>query len=109
VLLRSETGALLCRNLQSDARTMLRWYFLVCMGQEAGHLTLGASAFGLLTLCLNSGLRSRSAHAVGRDQASAKRLLRRSLSFLRISKVSSLHSRSFVLILFLVAANLKFC
>ena len=49
----SEVGNELVRNLMADARTMLRWYILVCMGQEAGHLALGigkASAASIILI-----------------------------------------------------------
>jgi ATP-dependent phosphofructokinase / diphosphate-dependent phosphofructokinase len=36
-----DVGAQLVQNFAADARTMLRWYILVVMGQRAGHLALG--------------------------------------------------------------------
>ena len=34
-------GVGLVQNLMEDARTTIRWYFVVTMGRKAGHLTLG--------------------------------------------------------------------
>jgi 6-phosphofructokinase 1 len=34
-------GTQLVQNLMEDARTTTRWYFVVAMGREAGHLALG--------------------------------------------------------------------
>lgn len=36
-----EVGASLVRNVMEDARTAVRWYFIVAMGRAAGHLALG--------------------------------------------------------------------
>ncbi|MFA4028728.1 MAG: hypothetical protein GDYSWBUE_000792 [Candidatus Fervidibacterota bacterium] len=36
-----EVGAQLVRNIMEDARTAVRWYFIVAMGRAAGHLALG--------------------------------------------------------------------
>ncbi|MCS7253168.1 MAG: diphosphate--fructose-6-phosphate 1-phosphotransferase [Armatimonadota bacterium] len=36
-----EVGASLVRNVIDDARTAVRWYFIVAMGRAAGHLALG--------------------------------------------------------------------
>ena len=47
-----EEGMKLVQNFANDARTMLRWYILVCMGQKAGHLSLGIGKAGAATLTL---------------------------------------------------------
>jgi 6-phosphofructokinase 1 len=39
-----EVGASLVRNIMEDARTAVRWYFVVAMGRAAGHLALGIGA-----------------------------------------------------------------
>jgi 6-phosphofructokinase len=47
-----EVGCQLVQNFANDARTMLRWYILVCMGQKAGHLTLGIGKAGAATVTI---------------------------------------------------------
>lgn len=47
-----EVGTQLVHNFSTDARTMLRWYILVCMGQKAGHLTLGIGKAGAATVTI---------------------------------------------------------
>ena len=47
-----DKGAEIVHNLASDARTMLRWYILVCMGAYAGHLTLGIAKAGAATVTI---------------------------------------------------------
>jgi 6-phosphofructokinase len=47
-----EVGMQLVQNFANDARTMQRWYLLVCMGQKAGHLTLGISKAGAATVTI---------------------------------------------------------
>lgn len=47
-----DVGVQLVQNFSNDARTMLRWYILVVMGQRAGHLALGIGKAGASTLTL---------------------------------------------------------
>lgn len=47
-----EVGAQLVHNFANDARTMLRWYILVCMGQKAGHLCMGIGKAGASTVTI---------------------------------------------------------
>ena len=47
-----EVGSELVQNFATDARTMLRWYILVIMGQFAGHLTLGIAKAGASTVTI---------------------------------------------------------
>lgn len=47
-----EVGSQLVQNFSNDARTMNRWYLIVCMGQKAGHLTLGIGKAGAATLTI---------------------------------------------------------
>ncbi len=45
-------GTLLVQNLMEDARTTQRWYIVVAMGREAGHLALGIGKAAGATLTL---------------------------------------------------------
>ncbi len=45
-------GTLLVQNLMEDARTTQRWYIVVAMGREAGHLALGIGKAAGATLIL---------------------------------------------------------
>src|SRR5687767_4099271 len=60
-----EVGVHLANNFQKDARTMLRWYILVVMGQKAGHLALGK----LLEFVVNVCVMKR--RCIGIDKAAA--------------------------------------
>ncbi len=46
------TGAELVRNLMEDARATRRWYIVVAMGRQAGHLALGIGKAAGATLTL---------------------------------------------------------
>ncbi len=45
-------GMLLVQNLMEDARTTQRWYIVITMGREAGHLALGIGKAAGVTLTL---------------------------------------------------------
>ena len=47
-----ETATRLLTHLMEDARTTRRWYFVVVMGRNAGHLALGAARAAGVTLFL---------------------------------------------------------
>jgi len=47
-----EVGSRLAHNFHTDARTMLRWYVLVVMGQKAGHLALGIGKAAAATVTI---------------------------------------------------------
>jgi len=47
-----EVGVKIVHNLKADARTMGRWYVIVVMGQQAGHLSLGIGKAAAATLTL---------------------------------------------------------
>ncbi|MHB2017096.1 MAG: diphosphate--fructose-6-phosphate 1-phosphotransferase [Candidatus Xenobia bacterium] len=45
-------GTEIVQTIMTDAKTTLRWYFIVAMGRHAGHLALGISIAAGATVCL---------------------------------------------------------